>query len=86
MSRASFFTTLDGACRLRVVARTGRQLAVSHRPQFAAQRLLRHGDLMFLPEPLAEVDDPPAHHAMHGRDRAVLNHGSQRGAMLIIQP
>ena len=39
-----------------------------------AQRLL--GDLhpALAPEPGAQVDDPPANHAMHSRDRASLDH------------
>ncbi len=80
--RPSFFKRLDGACRLCVVARVRRQLAVTHRPQLAAQRLLRYGDLEVLPEPLAEIDDPPADHAMRrrgsGRSRSSLQarHGA----------
>jgi hypothetical protein len=85
VSPASFFKRLNGTRRLGVMARAGRQLAVAHRPQFAAERLLRNADLVFLPDPLAQIDDPPADHAVHGRDRAVLDHRCQRGTVRIVQ-
>lgn len=68
-----------------MMARTGRQLTVAQRPQFTAERLLRHGDLIFLPDPLAEVDDPPADHPVYSRHRAALDHGCQRRTVLIVQ-
>ena len=34
---------------------------------------------------LAEVDKPPTHHAMNGRDRAILHHASQGCAVLARQ-
>jgi len=34
---------------------------------------------------LAEVDKPPTHHAMNGRNRAILHHASQGCAMLARQ-
>ena len=39
-----FFERLDGIRRLSVMARSGRQLAIPHRPQLAAQRLHRNRD------------------------------------------
>jgi hypothetical protein len=48
--------------------------------QFPAQCLLGDDDAEFLEDPLAEVDDPPAHDAMHGRDRAALEYRAERGA------
>jgi hypothetical protein len=84
--QANFFESLDGTRRLGVMTRARRQLAIAHRSQLSAQRLLRHGDLVFLPEPLAEIDDPPADHLMHRRDRTVLDHRHKCGAMLVIQP
>ena len=35
--------------------------------------------------PLAEIDDPPAHDAMHGRDRAPLEYRGERGAVRAVQ-
>ena len=62
-----------------------RQLAVAHRPQLATERLLRHADLVFVPDPLAEIDDAPADHAVHGRDRALGDHLCKRSTMLVAQ-
>ena len=84
--RATFFESLDGARLLRVMAWARRQLAVSDGPQLAAERLLRDADLVFLPDPLAEIDDPPADHAVHRRDRAVLDHRRKRCALFVIEP
>jgi hypothetical protein len=55
-------------------------------PQLAAERLLRDADLVFLPDPLAEIDDPPADHAVHRRVRAVLDHHRKHCALLVIEP
>src|ERR1700722_19167730 len=77
---------IDGARLLRVMAWARRQLAVSDGPQLAAERLLRDADLVFLPDPLAEIDDPPADHAVQRRDRAVLDHRRKRCALLVIEP
>jgi hypothetical protein len=68
-----------------MMPRPCRQLAIPHSAQLAAQRLLRYADLELVPDPLAEVDDPPADHAMHGRDRPALDHGCQRRAMHLAQ-
>src|ERR1700726_2060435 len=53
--------------------------------QFPAQCLLGDDDAEFLEHPLAEIDDPPAHDAMHGRDRAALEYRGERGAMRAVQ-
>jgi len=65
------------------MARTGRELAVVHGPQFAAQRLLGDRDPERLPEPLDQVDQTPAHHAVNRRDRARIDPGHQGRAMRI---
>lgn len=59
----------------------GRQLAVAKRPQLAAQRRLgnRHGEL--IPQPLHQIDDPPADHAIDRRYRAALERFHKRRAM-----
>ena len=43
-------------------------------------------DLVFLPDPLAETDNPPADHAVQRRDRAVLDHRRKRCALFVIEP
>jgi hypothetical protein len=63
-----------------------RQLAVAHRPQFAAKRLLGHADLKLLPQPLAKVDDTPAHDAVDSRDRSSLDGFCQGRTMSVIEP
>ena len=64
---------------------TSRELTISHGAQFPAQCLLGDDDAEFLEDPLAEVDDPPAHDAMHGRDRAALEYRGERGAVGAVQ-
>lgn len=68
-----------------MMPRPGRQLAIPHRTQLASERLPGHADAEVLPQPLAQIDDPPAHHAVHGRDRAVLDHRPERRAMRVVQ-
>lgn len=53
--RPVFLESLDGSRRGGVMTWACRQFAAAHRPQLTALRPLRHGDLVFLPEPLAEV-------------------------------
>jgi hypothetical protein len=81
----TFFESLDGARRLRVVTRSRRQLAVAHRSQLAAERLLRDDDRELIPDPLAKIDDPPTDYAMHRRDRTVLHHRCKRGSVFVVQ-
>ena len=54
------------------------QALVAKRPQRAAQRLGADRDAEFLPHPLRQIDQSPAHHAVDGRDRAALHHLRQR--------
>jgi hypothetical protein len=68
-----------------VVTRTRRKLAVAHRPQLAAERLLRDGDRELVQHPLAKIDDPPANHAVHGWDWTVFDHLCERGAMHVLE-
>ncbi len=60
----------------------GRQLAVAHGAQVTAQGLLAHRHAIVVEQPLDQVNDPPAHHPMRGRDRALLDDRSQRPLML----
>ncbi len=84
-ARGDFFKILDRAGRLRMMARTGRQLAIIQGAQFAAHRLLGHDDPKFLPNPLAKIDDPPSHDAMRRRDRTALDDRRQGGALFVVQ-
>src|SRR4051794_14816714 len=68
------------------MARAGRELAVVHGPQLPAQRLLGDGEAELLPEPLDQIDQAPAHHAVDGRDRARIDPGHQGRAMRIGEP
>jgi hypothetical protein len=68
------------------MARAGRELAVVHGPQLAAQRLLGDGEAELLPEPLDQIDQAPAHHAVDGWDRARIDPGHQGRAMRIGEP
>ena len=68
------------------MARAGGQLAIPKLAQLAAQRLLGHADLELVVQPLAQIDHPPAHHAVHGRDRPALDRRRQGGAMRIVEP
>jgi len=56
-----------------MVARSGREFAVAHSAQLPAERLLGDRDAEFLEDPLRQIDQPPAHHAMDRRDRAALD-------------
>ena len=64
------------------MARTGRELAIVHGPQLARQRLLGDGEAELLPEPLNQIDQAPAHPAVNGRDRTLLDDGLQSLSML----
>ena len=78
----AFFKILDRALSLLVMTGTSRELTISHGAQFPAQCLLGDDDAEFLEDPLAEVDDPPAHDAMHGRGsgRSRVSRRARRGA------
>jgi xanthine/CO dehydrogenase XdhC/CoxF family maturation factor len=61
----TFFKRLDCPGGLGMMARASRELAISHLAQHAAQRLLGDSDTELLENPLAEIDDPPAHDPMN---------------------
>ena len=46
---------------------------------------MRDDDCELVPDPLAQIDDPPANHAVHRRDRSVLHHCCQRSSVLVLQ-
>jgi hypothetical protein len=60
------------------MARAGGELAVVHRVQFAAHRLLGKRNAELQMRPLAQIDDPPAHNAMDRRGRAAFHDRRQR--------
>src|SRR5277367_1566339 len=68
---------------LGMMARARRQLPESHRAQLPAHRLLRDREPELLPHPLHQIDDAPAHHAMHRRDRAFLDDPAQRRTLTL---
>src|SRR5258708_25155871 len=64
----------------------GRELAIPHGAQFAAQRLLGDDAANLLENPLAKIDDPPAHDPMNRRDRAALDDRGERRPMRVVKP
>src|ERR1700722_20653002 len=68
------------------MARASRELAITHLAQHAAQRLLGDDDAEFLENPLAEIDDPPAHDPVNRWNWAALDDRDERGAMRVVQP
>jgi hypothetical protein len=60
-----------------MMARASREPAIAECPQFAAQRRLAQRDPELIPDPLHQILQPPAHHAMDGRNRATLHQGNQ---------
>jgi hypothetical protein len=68
------------------MAGAGRELAITHLAQRAAESLLGDGDTKFLENPLAEINNPPAHHPMDRRNRPALEDCGQRRVMSVVQP
>jgi hypothetical protein len=71
---------------LGIMARTGRELAIAQSPQLPAQGLLRDREAELLPEPLDQIDQAPAHHAVDGRNGTLVNEGLQGLSVLIVEP
>lgn len=67
------------------MTRTGRELAVSHRPQLPAQRLLGDRDGKLVPQPLHEIPNPPAHHPVNSRDGALVEGALERLAVRVAE-
>ena len=76
----------DRSRRLSVMARPGGEFAVTQTAQFPAQRLSGDADPELFPQPLAEIDQTPAHDTVDGRDRTALDGGRQRRAVVFVQP
>ena len=71
---------------LGMVARPCREFDVAQLLQLAANGGLVKRDRKFLMEPLRQIDQPPAHHPVDGRDRAALDNIDQGLALRIAQP
>jgi hypothetical protein len=63
----------------------GAQFAKAQGIQFAPKRLTTDGDAMFLPKPLGQIDQSPAHNAIEIGNRTSLDRIDKRLALLIIQ-
>ena len=68
------------------MARAGRELAIVHGAQLPAQGLLGDRDAELLPEPLDQIDQPPAHHAVDRRKGTLIDDGLQSLSVLIVEP
>jgi hypothetical protein len=68
-----------------MVARSGREFAVAHGPQLPAERLLGNRDAELLEDPLRQIDQSPAHHAVNRRDRATLDHAGDGLALPVVE-
>ena len=81
----TFFECRQTAGVLGVVTWTRRKLAIAELAQFAPHRVLVERDAKRLPQPLRQIDQPPAHHAVHSRVRPRLHHGGKRPAPRVVQ-
>jgi hypothetical protein len=70
---------------LGIMARTGRELAIAQSPQLPAQGLLRDREAELLPEPLDQIDQAPAHHAVDRRNRSLFDDGLQGRPLGLVQ-
>jgi hypothetical protein len=82
----NFFKRLDGVLVLRMVAWPSRQLAEAHRAQLPAQRLLRDRQAKLVPDPLREIDQPPANDPVNCRDRPALDNPDKGLALRFVEP
>src|SRR3712207_6770813 len=68
-----------------MMARPGREFAIAHGPQLAAERLLGDGQAELLPDRLCQIDQTPAHHAVDGRDWAAVHDAGQRTPLVGVE-
>src|SRR3981081_1024314 len=81
-----FFKILDSPIGLRMVTRASGELAIAHRPQLAAQGLLRDREPELFENPLAKIDQPPAHDAVHRWHRPALDDLRERRPVCVVSP
>jgi len=62
-----------------------RELAKAHLAQFPAQGLRGQSDAEFRENPLAQIDEPPAHHAVKRRDWTLVDHLGERRAVGVFE-
>ena len=67
------------------MAWAGRELATAHGPRLVPQRLLADRYLELVPQPLGQIDDPPAHDTVDRRDRPRRDDLRQRVAVPVIE-
>ncbi len=84
-ARGSFFKSGKRRLILTIGLGAHRHGAEPHLPQDAAHRLLRERDAELLPEPLHQVLQTPAHHAMNRPGRALFPHRRQPRLLLRVQ-
>jgi len=68
-----------------MMARPGGELAEAHRAQLAAQGLFGDRDAELIPDPLREIDQPPANHPVNRRDRPALDNPDKRLALGLVE-
>jgi hypothetical protein len=68
-----------------MVARSGREFAVAHGAQLPAERLLGDRDAELFEDPLCQIDQSPAHHAVNRWNRATLNHVADGLALDVVE-
>jgi hypothetical protein len=74
---------LDRSLCLGMMARPSAELAITQSAHLATQRLPSDAEPELFPQPLAEIDQAPAHDAMDSRDRTALDHCRQRCAIFL---
>jgi hypothetical protein len=62
----------------------GGKFAVIHGVQLPAHRLGGDVNAELLKDPLAQIDEPPAHDAMDGRDWPILDHPRERRPVFVL--
>ncbi len=85
MRREGFFKILDDQRVLRIMTRACRNLDEPQCLHLPAHGRLVQRDAEFLPYPLCEVLEAPAHHTMGRRDRPVLDEPCKRLALRVVE-
>jgi len=60
-----------------MMAWASRELAIAQSAHLPAQRLLCDRDPVLVPEPLDQIDQPPAHNPVHSRNGTALDDGRE---------